>query len=379
MAEDNSIKLSQNVVSSSGAPHLDESTNRRFHDLDALRGFAMLLGIGLHAALGFLPGLWPVKDITATWDGLYDDFLFAVHGFRMPVFFLMSGFFTTMMWRRRGLGYLISHRLRRVALPLVIGLITIVPLISWVSDQALRDQVSSGYGDDIFGMAFVGDLAGVEARLEGGEAGTVQVDGRNEPGGWTLLHVAAFTNNADLVELLLDRGAEPDMRAPGSFDETPFEIAVYYGHERVADRLARAGGGRGPAPGEAWSDLPGWADGAGYDQGGSDPDDWPQMYHLWFLWTLMWLVAGFVLVAYLSDRARSDLSSTGVWSGRIMWSMVLLTLLLSSRWAEGEWSPSSAPTHRTDLSHFPMCSPTTPLSSRSAPCSTVVADPMGIL
>ena len=91
---------------------------RRLHDLDALRGFAMLLGIALHTALGFLPGLWPVEDSTATWEGPYDDILFVIHGFRMPVFFLMSGFFTAMLWRRRGLGSLLRHRFRRVLLPL---------------------------------------------------------------------------------------------------------------------------------------------------------------------------------------------------------------------------------------------------------------------
>ncbi len=31
---------------------------RRLHDLDALRGFAMLLGIALHAALAFIPGFY---------------------------------------------------------------------------------------------------------------------------------------------------------------------------------------------------------------------------------------------------------------------------------------------------------------------------------
>ena len=50
----------------------------------------------------------------------------------MPVFFLMSGFFTALLWRRRGLGALLNHRLRRVALPLLIGMFTIVPLTSLV-------------------------------------------------------------------------------------------------------------------------------------------------------------------------------------------------------------------------------------------------------
>ena len=36
----------------------------RYHDLDALRAFAMLLGIVLHGLLSFLPTpIWPVQDI----------------------------------------------------------------------------------------------------------------------------------------------------------------------------------------------------------------------------------------------------------------------------------------------------------------------------
>ncbi len=51
-------------------------------DLDALRGFAMLLGIALHAALSFFPSPWPVHDVRQSrWLGL---FVVAVHGFRRP-------------------------------------------------------------------------------------------------------------------------------------------------------------------------------------------------------------------------------------------------------------------------------------------------------
>ena len=49
--------MSDQVVSPS-----DVSPARRWHDLDALRGFAMLLGIGLHASLAFFPSFWPVQD-----------------------------------------------------------------------------------------------------------------------------------------------------------------------------------------------------------------------------------------------------------------------------------------------------------------------------
>ena len=103
----------------------------RFHDLDALRAFAMLLGVVLHAALFLIPIDWPGMAKEASFDFPYDEIVHAIHGFRMPVFFLLSGFFTAMLWQRRGLRALFDHRLKRVGLPLLIGAFTIIPLQSW--------------------------------------------------------------------------------------------------------------------------------------------------------------------------------------------------------------------------------------------------------
>ncbi|MCY4224093.1 MAG: acyltransferase family protein [Bacteroidetes bacterium] len=111
----------------------------RLHDLDALRSFAMLLGLLLHGAL-FLVGVegWPFNDPWSyTLEPHYNPYAFMimiVHGFRMPVFFLISGFFTAMLWQSRGWNRLADHRIRRIGIPLLIGMITIVPLNSWVME-----------------------------------------------------------------------------------------------------------------------------------------------------------------------------------------------------------------------------------------------------
>ncbi len=106
----------------------------RFHELDALRAFAMLLGVVLHAALFLVTKDWPVVAKEISPDLPYDDIVLAIHGFRMPVFFLLSGFFTALLWQRRGTHALIMHRLKHVGLPLLIGVFTIVPLQSlwWI-------------------------------------------------------------------------------------------------------------------------------------------------------------------------------------------------------------------------------------------------------
>ena len=109
----------------------------RRHDLDALRAIAMLLGIVLHAALSFSSIPWTVKD--SQQSGFYDVLFGSIHGFRMPLFFMLSGFFTAMLWRRRGLGGLIMQRLKRIAFPLFLGCLTIVPsmwAVSYLVGQA---------------------------------------------------------------------------------------------------------------------------------------------------------------------------------------------------------------------------------------------------
>ena len=105
------------------------SSGKRYHDLDALRAVAMLLGIVLHGMITFIDfpvGLWPAQDVNQSEAYLF--LLHAIHGFRLPLFFLISGFFTAMLWRKRGLKALLKHRAKRILLPLVIFL----PLI-WLA------------------------------------------------------------------------------------------------------------------------------------------------------------------------------------------------------------------------------------------------------
>lgn len=309
---------------------------RRLSELDALRGFAMLLGVVLHAALSFFPTWWPVQDRGPTppadeWGAS----VWAIHGFRMPLFFLLSGFFSAMLWRRRGLGALLLHRLRRVALPLAIAMVTIVPLTDRVTDPVgrarLRRAMEPVRGSELLVAVAAGDTTAVARFLDEAE-GNADADARGEPGGWTLLHYAAHAGQADVVELLLARGADPAPVASAYRGETPMMLAFYFGHERVADVLARYGGGLPLGPGMEWSELQGWAAGA------SGLSSWfDQMYHLWFLWVIVFLVAGFAPVALIADRMRGRQEAAGnsAWPRRVMFLLIPLTLLPQLRFGHG--------------------------------------------
>jgi glucans biosynthesis protein C len=94
----------------------------RLHALDAVRGFAMLLGIIFHATISFVPSpakIWIVEDSHRS--TALAVLFFITHVFRMTTFFLIAGFFAHMSFHRRGAKAFIRDRLKRIALPLLVG------------------------------------------------------------------------------------------------------------------------------------------------------------------------------------------------------------------------------------------------------------------
>ncbi|MEJ0084271.1 MAG: acyltransferase family protein [Pseudomonadota bacterium] len=107
---------------------------QRLHALDAVRGFALLLGVAFHAALSFMPG-WP-PGIWAMIDNSPSQFLsdaaFVTHIFRMSLFFFIAGFFGRLLYHKLGAQAFWVNRAKRIAVPLVVGWIVLFPLIAWV-------------------------------------------------------------------------------------------------------------------------------------------------------------------------------------------------------------------------------------------------------
>ncbi|MEV7775538.1 acyltransferase [Kitasatospora sp. NPDC086791] len=102
----------------------------RYHALDALRGLALLLGVLLHGTLAFIPGFtytgWPIVDDSPSPPLAFAYFV--IHLFRMPVFFLLAGFFGRMQYRRLRARGFFRERTKRVLLPLLFGTVLVAPL-----------------------------------------------------------------------------------------------------------------------------------------------------------------------------------------------------------------------------------------------------------
>jgi surface polysaccharide O-acyltransferase-like enzyme len=341
----------------------------RRHDLDALRAFAMLLGIALHASLSFAPVPWTVQD--SRQNGLFGLFFLAVHGFRMPLFFLVSGYFTMMLWRRRGPGAMLRQRALRIAAPLALGMVTIIPAMNAVSAWAFGSAAprpNTGPPTNVADAARAGDIDALRALIAAGsdvnqpdaqftatplvwaalrgdvEAARVLLDAGAEPNARTAdrstaLHSAAFLGRTDLVRLLLDRGA--DVQARTAAGATPLDsaqadlgytrgLAGFLGltldppevleRNRAATRALLVE--HGAVAALDLTPQPGWralVEGL---------IAMPVFHHLWFLWFLCWLVPLFAIVAGLSERLR--LPGLPVWMvvspARMAW-LLPLTLL----------------------------------------------------
>jgi peptidoglycan/LPS O-acetylase OafA/YrhL len=202
-------------------------TQRR-NDLDALRGFAMTLGIVVHVGLAFYQGPWPVHDTQPM--RLLALVCLAIHGFRMPLFFVLSGYFTMLVYQRRGLGSLLRQRFARIVVPLVLAMATIGPLDGLLERYAMR----TGRLEPAIAEMFAGDAEAVRRRFAAG----ADAEGCDAVFQRRMLSWAACSNHPAVVAAVIDAGA--DVNARGKLGDTTLHEAVAYGRdEAVAVLLDR--------------------------------------------------------------------------------------------------------------------------------------------
>ncbi len=307
--------------------------------MDGLRGGAMLLGLVLHGLLSFA-GIeaWFAVDVKSAPEVMI-AVIDWIHGFRMQLFFLVSGFFTAMMWRKRGMGGLVKQRLLRIGVPLVLGVMVVYPTMKALGkwgDQVKMEIRENGSGSlgRINWAVISGDTEMVKDLLEGGE----DVNKRNRFG-TPLLHLAAVMDNGEMIEFLLEQGAYLEGR--GSDGGTALMMACFFGREEAARTLLAEGANDSAfnEKGETVLEMAamdfelvkaiGGSFGVGVQEenmrarerlvelleargveGGEMRDDrwyWdgvfaPVLHHLWFLYDLLILLAFFVPVAWMAGK-----------------------------------------------------------------------------
>ena len=132
----------------SARKEMNSSGASRFHHLEALRGLALLLLVVLNVSAFLIPffGFWPVTH-PYVWErefsaNPYIYILSSVNGFSMPMFFMLSGFFTAIQWQGRGLRETGMSMVEHAGMPLLIGMVTIVPLTHWAFSGSDFNSIS---------------------------------------------------------------------------------------------------------------------------------------------------------------------------------------------------------------------------------------------
>lgn len=89
----------------------------------------MLLGLFFHGAISFMstPIGWAIQD-RSTHRGV-DAFVWICHTFRMPVFFLLAGFFGRLLYLKLGPAEFFRHRAKRLLIPFVVTLVPLLPCL----------------------------------------------------------------------------------------------------------------------------------------------------------------------------------------------------------------------------------------------------------
>lgn len=99
------------------------TTIQREHYLDYIRAALMLLGIPFHVSLIYSSHHWVVNSTPESLPlSLFNDF---IHAFRMQVFFVISGYFSCMLYQRYPLKKWLNVRLTRLLIPMLTAMVLI--------------------------------------------------------------------------------------------------------------------------------------------------------------------------------------------------------------------------------------------------------------
>jgi glucans biosynthesis protein C len=101
---------------------------QRYYSLDFLRGALMLLGIVFHSALPYAR-LSGVENDALPASEVLGYVVVGSHGFRMPLFFILAGFFAALLYSRRTPSRFVVNRVIHIALPLLVGWAVLSPFV----------------------------------------------------------------------------------------------------------------------------------------------------------------------------------------------------------------------------------------------------------
>ena len=107
----------------------EPSKQARYHGLDALRAWAMSMGIVLHAAWIMIPGDAGAPKTDSDAAVVPEFICLSIHTFRMQLFFVLAGLFACLLVRKRGWYKFSLNRFMRIGVPLVLFWVILCPIM----------------------------------------------------------------------------------------------------------------------------------------------------------------------------------------------------------------------------------------------------------
>ena len=96
-----------------------------------MRAIMMMLGLVLHASMTYSDidygNVWPLKDINNT-SHFFHILIEFIHVFRMPAFFMVSGFFGALLFYKKSPKAMVLNRLHRIVYPFIVAILILWPL-----------------------------------------------------------------------------------------------------------------------------------------------------------------------------------------------------------------------------------------------------------
>lgn len=207
--------------------------------MDALRAFAMLLGILLHGCMSFTGFPSFVQDSHTSMAFVL--LILPIHGFRMQLFMLVSGYFTMMVWRKRGLKSMFRQRFQRIFIPCMLGLVTVIPAMElamvWAMNYDTKQAASQADGSPATLPEAIRrhDLPALNKLIESGaDVNQADVEFKIPPLNW-----AALAGDVEAAKILIDHKA--DLNSKTADGNTALFHAAFLGRVEVLKLLVEKG------------------------------------------------------------------------------------------------------------------------------------------